>query len=70
MHPNTAFIINWTDRMVKRTNFCGAVFPEVLAHFMGETDQETPSDAAEGSLNRQWYARERIEKCFIGAAAH
>jgi len=53
MHPNTEFIIDWTARMMKKTDFCGAIFPEALACFMDEADQENPSDAAVEKA-RQW----------------
>jgi len=40
IHPNTRFIMDWADRMVMKTDFCLAIFPEVLAYFMGEEGQE------------------------------
>jgi len=46
MHPNTKFIIDWEHRMMNKTPFCGAVFPEVLAEYLGETGNEDPSDKA------------------------
>jgi len=53
MYLNSQFIINWTDRMVKKTGFCGAIFPEALACFMNEEGREYPSNAAVEKA-KQW----------------
>jgi len=47
MHPNTQFIIDWTDRMMKKhSGFCGAVFCEALAEYCNEAGNEDPSNRA------------------------
>jgi len=46
LNPNTEYIIKWLNRMMNKTPFCGAVFPEVLAEYLNEAGNEDPSDEA------------------------
>ena len=53
MNANTRFVIDWMDRMMGKTDFCGAIFPEVLASYMGEAGADNPSDQAV-SVAKEW----------------
>jgi len=53
LSPNTEFIIKWLQRMMNKTPFCGAVFPEVLAEYLNESGNENPSDEAV-RVAREW----------------
>ena len=53
MHSNTKFIINWVNRMMNKTGFCGVVFSEVLAEYTEEAGNEDPSDEAV-AIAKEW----------------
>ena len=55
MDPNTSWVLEWMDRMMKKTDMCGAVFPEVLAYVMKEEGNDSPSNEAV-NLARKWEA--------------